>query len=82
MSLVTQGYGHEAVVSQGYGHFFFGFVETIFLFVTKVPALQTFEDYVERNLDTDEVASSVLNTTQFQWQPKFAGLVFGILLKS
>ncbi len=50
-------------------------------FRTKIPSLQAFEEYVERDLDRVKIASAELRTITFEWQEKDAGLVLGILIK-
>lgn len=81
MSIVSQGLGNGCVVSQGYGNNTPS-VARILVFVTKIPSLQMFEDYTERDLNRNILANGEINATRFQWTPKHAGLVLGTVNKS
>jgi len=50
-------------------------------FRTKIPSLQAFDEYVERDLDTIETSRVILRSIKFEWQEKNAGLVLSILIK-
>lgn len=49
----------------------------MYVFVIKSPMLE-FEDYVERDLDTEETDSGYINAKEFSWNEGPGGLVLGI----
>ncbi len=81
MSIVTQGYGHEAIVTQGYGHFNFGFLVLVLTFVTSNRRTITFDDYIEKDLDTVQTDAGEINSYLFQWEKQVGGLILGVLNK-
>jgi hypothetical protein len=49
----------------------------VYVFVVKSP-MQEFEDYVERDLDTQQTGSGVIGDKEFNWNEGPGGLVLGI----
>ena len=78
MSAITQGLGNGQLATQGLGNNT-GFTPLNFKFVTLNKDDVSFENYVERDLNTQQTDSGVILASEFIWEKQVGGLVLGIL---
>ena len=78
MSIVTQGYGHEAPITQGYGEYTYGYVIGTITFTLANRTGAAFSNYTQRNLNRETIATGILRTSRYAWTKRPGGLVLGV----